>query len=308
MAVKNTFIYLSTVLIWGSTWLAIEFQLGEVAVEASLFYRFALSAGLMWLFCWLKGIPMAFNARQHGFFALLAAGNFGINYLLLYWAQMYLTSAMASIAFSTLLLMNIVNTRLFFGKKIEIKVYVGALIGIGGILLLYWQDLQQMSFSSDALIGLGLALAGTFSASLGNMVSVRNSNQGINIFAGNAWGMSYGALLMLAILSLSGIEFDFSFEPAYWLSLGYLVVFGTLIAFACYFSLLKNIGAEKASYLILLFPIVAVILSSLFEGFVWHQHTVLGFLMVLMGNAIVLVPWHKVNVVGRWQKVRTKAC
>jgi len=132
---KSAALYLATVLIWGSTWLAIEFQLGDVAVEVSLFYRFAIAAILMWTFVLAKKLPMQYSLRDHGFFALLALFNFGLNYLVLYWAQNYLSSAMASIAFSMLLLMNIINTRLFFAKPIAKRIYFGALLGVLGIAL-----------------------------------------------------------------------------------------------------------------------------------------------------------------------------
>ena len=111
---RSALLYTLTVLIWGSTWLAIEFQLGDVAPEVSLVYRFALAAILMWGYCLFCSLSMRFPLADHAFFIVLALFNFGLNYLILYKAQQYLTSAMASIAFSTLLLMNIINTRLFF--------------------------------------------------------------------------------------------------------------------------------------------------------------------------------------------------
>ncbi|ASM48354.1 hypothetical protein PESP_a0063 [Pseudoalteromonas espejiana DSM 9414] len=292
---KSAALYLTTVLIWGSTWLAISFQLGDIAVELSLFYRFAIAAAFMWLFVAIKKPDMRFTLLDHGFFVLLAASNFGLNYLLLYWAQNYLSSAMASIAFSMLLIMNIVNTRLFFGKPIAKRIYGGALMGVLGIICLFWPHLQQFDLSNGALVGLLLALGGTFVASLGNMISVRNSNQQIGVVQGNAWGMLYSALGLAIYVLLNDITVSFNAPTSYWLSLLYLSVFGTVIAFGCYFALLKNIGPEKASYAIVLFPLVAVTLSSFFEGFEWHANTFAGFSLVLLGNAIVLTPTKRIN-------------
>ena len=291
---KNTLLYLTTVLIWGTTWFAIEFQLGEVAVEISLFYRFALAAILMWGFCWWKKIPLALSLRNHSFIFLLGLLNFSMNYLVLYWAQNYLTSAMTSIAFSTLLLMNIVNTRIFFGKPIAGRIIIGALLGIIGIIALFWQDLQDFNISSTAIIGLMLTLFGTFLASLGNMVSVRNTANKISVIQGNTWGMLYGTIALLIYALINGSEFTFASQTSYWVSLLYLSLFGTVFAFACYFMLFQNIGPEKASYVIVLFPLVAVVFSTLYEGFIWHQSTILGFVLVLSGNAIVLTPFEKI--------------
>ena len=292
---KNALLYLFTVLIWGSTWLAIEFQLGAVAVEVSLFLRFAIAALLMWAFVLIKKLPMRFCALDHIFFMLLALCNFGANYLILYWAQNYLSSAMSSIAFSTLLLMNIVNTRLFFNKPIAKRIYFGALLGIVGIVILFWPAIATLDLSNNLLFGLLLCLAGTLVASIGNMVSVRNSRAQVGVLQGNAWGMMYSAAGLAIAVLLSGASFDFSTTTAsYWVSLLYLSTFGTVIAFACYFVLLRNIGPEKASYVIVLFPLVAVVLSTLFEGFQWQLNTVYGFLFVLLGNAIVLTPFDKI--------------
>ncbi|PHI35469.1 EamA family transporter [Pseudoalteromonas sp. GCY] len=299
---KNLFLYAITVLIWGSTWLAIEYQLGSINEFVSLFYRFGLAAVCMWAFVIYKRVPMRFSRRDHGFFILLALCNFGANYLFLYWAQAHLTSAMASIAFSLLLVVNIVNTKLFFAKPIAKRIYFGASLGTLGIVSLFWHDLVAFDLQSEAFLGLSLALLGTVVASLGNMVSVRNSNQQIDVMAGNAWGMLYSAVMLAAYVAFSEHQFINQAPASYWWSLIYLSVFGTVIAFGCYFSLLKNIGPEKASYLIVLFPFVAVALSTLFEGFEWQQNTFIGFILVILGNAIVLTPLDRIYA---WLSIRS---
>ena len=201
---------------------------------------------------------------------------------------------MTSIAFSTLLIMNIINTRLFFGKPIAPRTFIGATLGLAGIVGLFWQDVKTLDFASEAIIGLGMSLAGTLVASWGNMTSVRNSNNHIGVMQGNAWGMFYGALFLLIYVLINGTTFSFDNRFAYVASLLYLSVFGTVIAFACYFVLLKDIGPEKASYSVVLFPVVAVTLSMIFEGFVWQTSTVIGFVLVLTGNVIVLTPVNKI--------------
>ncbi len=287
---KNALLYIATVLIWGSTWLAIEFQLGEVDVAASVAYRFMISAVLMWAYCLWAKVPMYFSARDHFFILVLAMFNFSINYAVIYSSQQYLSSAMTSIAFSTMLLMNIINTRIFFGTKIAPKTYVGALFGILGLVALFWDDLSASGDGSNSILGLTLVMTAALIASLGNMTSVRNSKASMNIFAVNAWGMLYGTIILCAVVIFSGAEFGFSTQPSYVISLLYLAVFGTVIAFATYYVLLNDMGPEKASYVIVLFPVVAVMLSSLFEDFTWTTNTFIGFALVLLGNAIILTP------------------
>jgi drug/metabolite transporter (DMT)-like permease len=299
---RSTVLYILTVLIWGSTWLAIEYQLGVVSPEVSLVYRFSIATLLMWGYCLLKKLPMQFSLKNHLFFMVLASCNFGFNYLILYWAQNYLTSAMTSIAFSTLLIMNIINTRIFFGKPIAPRIFVGAILGLAGIVGLFWQDVKTLDFASEAVIGLGLSLGGTFVASLGNMTSVRNSKNNLGVMQGNAWGMFYGSIFLLIFTLINGTEFNLDTRLPYIASLLYLSLFGTVIAFACYFVLLKDIGPEKASYTVVLFPVVAVTLSMMFEGFVWQSSTVIGFVLVLTGNIVVLTPIDKIRTLVGFDK------
>lgn len=293
---RSTFLYVVTVLIWGSTWLAIEYQLGVVAPEVSLVYRFVIAALLMWGYCLLKQLPMQFSLKNHGFFMALACCNFGFNYVILYWAQDYLTSAMTSIAFSTLLVMNIINTRIFFGKPIAPRIFIGSALGLAGIVGLFWQDVKTLDFASEAMIGLGLSLGGTLVASFGNMVSVRNSKNSIGIMQGNAWGMLYAGIFLFIYALINGAEFSLDTRLPYIASLLYLSIFGTVVAFACYFALLKDIGPEKASYTVVLFPLVAVVLSMMFENFVWQTNTIVGFVLVLTGNVVVLTPIDKIKI------------
>ena len=191
--------------------------------------------------------------------------------------------------------MNIINTRLFFGDKIAPKVWLGALLGLGGLVVLFWNELGESQ--SDTWLGLSLGLAATLTASFGNMVSVRNSRSGVNVLAANAWGMLYGSLALGLMMLVLGTDFAISWQPDYLISLLYLAVFGTVIAFATYDILLNEMGPGKASYVIVLFPVVAVVLSSLFEGFVWTGYTFTGFVLVLFGNAVILAPEKKVKQV-----------
>ena len=292
---KNIALYVTTVLIWGSSWLAIEYQLGKVDVLVAIFYRFSLAAIIMWAYCLLARVRMSFNRTDHFFILILAIFNFSLNYLVIYYSQQYLTSALTSIAFSSMLLMNILNTRLFFAKAISAQVWIGALCGIAGLIALFWPDLKADQGGQETLLGLGLAILAAFIASLGNMVSVRNSQHGVNVFAANAWGMMYASALLLIAAAITGSTFKLVVEPSFLGSLVYLSIFGTVIAFASYYLLLNNIGPEKGSYVIVLFPVVSVILSTLFEGFVWSQSTVLGFILVLIGNTIILTPMQKLR-------------
>jgi drug/metabolite transporter (DMT)-like permease len=285
---KNPILYFLTVIIWGSTWIAIEYQILEAAIEVSLVYRFALATLVMYGYCKFKGISIAFDFKDHFYIAGLALFNFSLNYYILYESQKYLNSAMASIAFSTMLLLNIINTRLFFKSPITFKVYLGGIMGLFGIVVLFIPSLINEQLGTNLKLGLALALLGTFIASLGNMASVRNSRKGLSVLAVNALGMFYGTCVLLIICLVTGAEFTLPDVQSYWISIVYTAVLGTVVAFACYFELLKEMGPERASYVIVLFPVVAIVISIFVEDFQLSLYNLGGFILIALGNILVI--------------------
>lgn len=285
---NNTFLYLVTVIIWGSTWIAINFQLGYVAPEVSIVYRFALAALCLFAFCYFKKLSLQFSARQHIQLFAFGLTLFGCNYYLLYNAQAHINSALTSIAFSTLMMVNILNARIWFKTRISSQVYFGGALGLIGIITLFWPQISDVNFANNTLLGLGLCLIGVLFASVGNMLSIKNQHNNMAVLPATAWGMFYGALFMLVITLSQGQEFNFSFTWSYIGSLLYLSIFGSVIAFGCYLTLLARIGAHKASYATIMFPAVAVIISTFVEGFIWDIFTFSGFAMMLVGNLVVL--------------------
>ena len=285
---SNWFLYVVTVLVWGSTWFAIEFQLGTVAPEVSIFYRYLLAAGLLFSWCRYRGLKLQFSLRAHGSFLMLGVLLFSLNYITAYYAQQYITSAMTAIAFSMMVWMNIVNARIFFGTRAGWRVIAGAVLGVVGIAVLFLPQVEQFSFSDMTLYGAGLAVLGAYLASLGNIVSQASQQEGLPIVQSNAWGMLYGSLLTAAVALWQGREFNFDASPDYIISLLYLTVFGSIIAFGSYLTLLGRIGAHKAGYAMVMFPLVAVLVSVLFEGLELSSSIVAGMLLVLSGNVFIL--------------------
>jgi drug/metabolite transporter (DMT)-like permease len=285
---RNWTLYLVTVLVWGSTWFAIEFQLGVVAPEVSVFYRYAVATTLLFAWCFIRGLNLRFDRRAHVRFILLGTMLFCLNYIVAYHAQQYITSALTAIAFSTMLWMNIINARIFFGVRAGARVIAAALLGVSGIVILFTPQIEHVSLSDATLYGAGLAVLGALIASLGNMVSQSAQNDGLPIVQSNAWGMFYGSLLTGSIAFGQGKAFDFVWSLPYVLSLLYLTVFGSIVAFGAYLTLLGRIGAHKAGYAMVMFPVVALILSFFFEGLEITANVVLGVSLVLLGNVFIL--------------------
>jgi drug/metabolite transporter (DMT)-like permease len=285
---NNTFLYVITVIIWGSTWIAINYQLGDVAAEVSIVYRFGLAALCMFAYCRFKKLPLKFSAKQHLQLFAFGLTLFGFNYYLLYSAQSHINSALTSIAFSTLMMVNILNARIWFKTHISSQVYYGGALGLLGIVTLFWPQISSVHFGDSTLLGLGLCLIGVLFASTGNMISIKNQHDSMPVLPATAWGMMYGCIFMLIIALIQGQTFNFSFTFEYISSLLYLSIFGSVIAFGCYLTLLARIGAHKASYATIMFPAVAVVISSFVDGFIWDSYTFVGLSLMLAGNLVVL--------------------
>lgn len=285
---NNAVLYGLTVLIWGSTWFAIEFQLGAIAPEVSLVYRYGAASLLLFAWSRFRGLQLRFALRDHAWFFLLGLLLFGVNYILAYRSQIYITSALAAIAFSSMVWMNIINARLFFGVKAGRGVLFGALLGAIGMFYLFAPQISEISFTDTVFFGSFLAVLGALVASFGNMVSQATQKAKLPVVQTNAWAMLYGALFTAVIALTNGHEFSFEWTVAYVGSLAYLTVFGSIVAFGAYLTLLGRIGAHKAGYAMVMFPVVALVLSTLFEGLEIDATIVFGTLFVLAGNLFVL--------------------
>jgi drug/metabolite transporter (DMT)-like permease len=281
-------LYLVTVLIWGSSWFAIKFQLGVVEAEVSLVYRFLLASIILLLFCLYKKRSLRFSASQHLFIFLQGLFLFSTNYLIFYWATGLLTSGIVALLFSTVILMNIINGALFMRQKVKLQVVIGALFGIAGIAAIFWSELGNVENDAASWKGLWLCLIATFSASLGNILSARNQKNELPVVQTNAWGMMYGSLIMIAYAVYHGSAFTYEATMTYTVSLFYLSLFGSVFAFGSYLTLIGRIGADKTSYTAVLFPVIALSISTVFEDYHWTLAAMFGFGLVLIGNYLVL--------------------
>jgi len=285
---QNVLLYVVTVLIWGSSWLAIKYQLGSVDPMVSVAYRFLLASGISWLYCRLSRRLMHFSLRDHAFMFLQGASLFALNYWLFYVSELTLTSGLAAVIFSTIVVMNLLNGAIFLKNRLEIRVIAGAFFGLLGIMLVFWPEVSDFESGSENLFAAALAVLATFLASIGNIASARNQRAGIPVVQANTFGMTYGALLMLGLSWATGREFTFELTLPYVSSLVFLSVFASIIAFWSYLTLLGRVGVERAAYATLIFPLVALGISTIFEGYQWTAYAGIGILLILAGNLLIL--------------------
>jgi drug/metabolite transporter (DMT)-like permease len=282
----NVLLFLSTVLIWGSTWIAIKLQLGPVPALVSVFYRFASAAAIFMLALALLGKLSVPERRHQPFVVAQALCLFCCNFLCFYVASRYIPSGLAAVVFSLASVFNALNARLFFGDAISPRALLAGALGVVGVALLFARDLF-LSFDAGAATGLGLSFLGTILFSLGNMVSRRNGAAGLPLPLANAWGMTYGAAILLALVALTGTPLVPPPDAAYWAALGYLSLFGTVIGFTTYLMLVARIGSARAAYLTVVSPVVALTLSTLFEGYRWTPSSIAGLALTMAGNVVM---------------------
>ncbi|QKJ88090.1 EamA family transporter [Paramixta manurensis] len=286
----NVLLYGLVVMIWGTTWIAIVMQQGTVAITVSIFWRFLLAALAMLALLTLTRRLRQISLRDHLFCLLQGCCVFSFNFVCFYQAASFISSGLESVIFSMAVLFNAFNSLLFFRQRPHPNLLPAALLGIGGVIALFWHDLLATQLAPSLLYGIGLSALGTFGFSLGNMISTRHQRRGLETLSTNTYAMFYGALIM-AIISLGrGDNFAPELTTRYLGALVYLAIFGSVIAFGAYFTLVGRIGAGPAAYSTLLFPLVALAMSTLFEGYRWHSNAVIGLAMILLGNAVMFRP------------------
>ena len=290
MSVADFRKFLACVLIWGTTWLAITFQLGSVAPEASVAWRFGLAALLLTGICRWHGFSLRFPLAVHARLFGMGFTMFGIGYLFVYYAEAYVASGLVAVGYCVLPLTNQIGARLAFGTPLSRQVSIGGVIGTLGVACVYWPELAGLKPSHEVVLGAMLTLGGVLSTTVGNTLATRLESDGVNVWQKMTWGMAYGAATCLFAALLWGQPLGFALTPAYLLSLLYLAVFGSVIAFFYFFRLMESVGGGRAGYVGVMTPVVALILSSVFEHFVWTPLSLLGLGAAVAGNVFILLP------------------
>lgn len=281
-------LYALVVLIWGSTWIALKMQLGAVPVELSIAYRFGLAA--LVLFAWLLLTRQWRVPRGAAVPRVLGQGLclFSLNFVCFMHASETLASGLAAVVFSSASIWNALLARLLYGRRLAPHVLAGSVLGLAGLAVLFWPELQQGRHASWQ--GLAWALGGTLCFSCGNMLSASLQALGYRPLHTNAWGMLAGTLLLAAYALAAGLPWTFDASWRYAGALVYLAVPGSVIAFTAYLTLVGRLGPEKAAYATVLFPIVALNISAVAEGYEWTPPGVLGLLLAMAGNVLVFRP------------------
>jgi len=274
------------IVLWGLSWISIKWQLGDVPMEVSIFYRFAIAAIVMLVIgkLWNKLQPV--KRSDHLFLVLQGICLFCCNFLAFYSATLYIPSGLVAVLMATAPLFNAFHSQLFYQSKTSVNFWLGAILGLAGISLLFAGDLLTTDWSINTLYGLLFSLLGTWCFSIGNMLSIRNTKNNVGPFTANCYAMFYGCGALLLIILVRGLSFEFTVSTQYIGSLLYLAIPASVLGFTFYLMLVDRLGASNAAYILVLTPIVALGASTIFEDYHWTLYSTLGLLLVILGNVL----------------------
>jgi len=286
----NALLYFVVLLAWGSSWFAISFQLGDVAPQVSIVWRFLLASLILFIWCFFRGLKLSFPFRDHLSWLLLGFFLFCVNYICAYFGTFYLASGLVCLIFSTLTLFTVFNGFVFFRKPIRLPILIGAVVGIAGLSIIFSNEISNTDWSLESGIVKGFLwmLLATFFASIGMLLSGQFQARKLPLVQSNAFSMLYGSLILISYIALSDVSFSFNSSFSYVVSLVYLALVASVIGFGVYLKLVGNIGADKASYVNIFTPTIALLLSTFFEGYEWSLVGLIGVLLIIIGNIIVL--------------------
>jgi len=275
-------------LIWGTTWYAIRLQLGSVDPIVSVVYRFTLAAALLFAWCALRGLPLALTRQQHAACFGVGLCTFTVDYACLYLAEARITSAVVAVAYGATAFVNLIVFRWLFGQRAALSAWVAAGCGLLGVGMLSWEEITRAHLDQRVIAGLAFSLVAVLTAVLGNACARRAEQAGAPLGAATAWAMAYGAALLSIFVTLSGRAWSFDARATYVLSLLYLTGLGSVVALLLYFGIARRRGYTLAAYVTALTPLIAMLMSSLFEAKSWHALALVGVAFVILGQWLLL--------------------
>ncbi len=295
---SSPILFLLASAIWGSTFWAITLQLGHVAPTVSVVYRFSLASICLFALCRARGHSLWLPWRSQKWMALHGSLAFTGSYICTYFSEQYLVSALVAVLFSLLVIWTPLGERIVFGKPLSWRIVGAGAISITGVSLLFshsiidtWQSLQNNSnaaHNAQFFLGLSLALCATFASAGSNLALTKVRQQSPDVFLTTAWAMAWGSLFVSIIAVLRGDEWGLPSATSYWVSLIYLALFGSVIAFSAYFMLIDRIGGHKAVYVGVVTPVISVLLSIQFENYRPGLIEWLGMALCLAGVAFAV--------------------
>ena len=287
---SNWQLFAVCVLTWGTTWYAITFQLGAGAPvpEVGVALRFALAGGLVLAACALRGVPLVFGWRVHARLFFQGAFMYGVSYVCVYHAERYLVSGLVAVGYSASPLIAGLGAMLLYGVRVDRRFVAGGVLGLVGVALIFWPELRKAGLAADALLGAGFTVASVLLSAVGSLAASRNRDRGVPFWPAIGWGMVSGAVVCAAVGLVQGASFALPRGAVWWGALLYLALAGSVLTFACYLTLQDRIGPGPAGTIGVMTPLLALAVSTAFEGYRPDALTFVGVALAVAGNALML--------------------
>jgi drug/metabolite transporter (DMT)-like permease len=283
------FPFMLVTLIWGSTWIVIRDQLGPVPPTWSVTYRFTIAAAAMFAFAKASGASLRIGRNGHILAMLFGIPQFFLNFNFVYAAERHITSGLVAVVFAMLMVPNSLLAWLFLKHHLSGRFMAGSAVAIIGVILLFVQEMRSSSAAPrEVLLGIGLTVLGVLGASVANIMQASERLKRRPIASMLAWGMTYGVIANALFALIVYGPPVFEARAGYWLGLVYLGLFASAVAFTFYFGIIRAIGPGRAAYSSVIVPIIAMALSTVFEGYVWSPLALAGGALAMVGMLIAL--------------------
>ena len=280
------------VLIWGTTWYAITYQVGSATPESGVALRFALAGAAALAFCAWRRMPLRYTARAHAHFAWQGAFLYGVSYVCVYHAEQHVVSGLVAVGYSASPLANGLGARWRYGARVSGRFVLGGVLGVVGVALLFWPEFGKARGSATAALGALFTVASVLLSTVGSLTASRNGARGLPLWPALGYGMLYGALAAAIVALLQGhsIVPDASAlaRPSWWASLLYLALAGSVLTFACFLTLQERIGPGRTGTVGVMTPLLALAISMALEGFQPDALTFFGAALAVLGNVLML--------------------
>lgn len=275
-------------LIWGSTWFVITGQIDGVPPAWSVAWRFVLATAGMFGLAAATGGTLAMPGRAHWLALAIGFTQFCGNYMLVYHAELHLTSGLVAVMVGLMIVPNAVLARVLLAQPITPRFALGSAIALGGIALLLLNEARETPLGGNVALGIWLALGAMLAASISNVIQAGDTGRKAPLMTLIAWSMLYGTLIDIAVAAATSGPPVLPADSAYWLGTAYLAFAGSVVTFPLYYRLIREIGAGRAAYHNVLVVIVAMGLSTLLEGYRWSALAAGGAALALTGMLIAL--------------------
>lgn len=280
--------FMLTGTIWGSTWFVITGQISNVPAAWGVFFRFMLATPALFALAVMMGNRLRLNRKEHLLAFLVGIAQFSGNFLFVYHSEQHITSGIVAVMFALLMVPNAILARVFIGERAGSGFIGGSLVAIAGVALLLVHEWNAAPLGGDVALGIVLAVGGMLAASIANVVQANPTGRGVPMVSLLAWAMLYGTAFdfVYAFVTLGPPAIPTGWH--FWAGTAYLAMIGSVVTFPLHYNLVREIGAGRTAYNGIVTVCVAMLLSTLFEGFAWNVLSAAGMALALLGMGLAL--------------------